>query len=255
MKTNQKLPIADCRLPIKAQRTFVFAGSIANRKSQIVNVRAFTLVELLIVIGIIGALAALIFPVARAVKRQAFLHTAQAEMSQLETAIERYKSAYGFYPPCNTNNPLVNPLYFELTGTTNINGTYQTLDGTAAISAGLVGAAFDQSIGGFINCYKPGGDESAARAQNFLPGLKPRQIVENITNGNVPVTLLVSAVGGPDPTYRPLNLRDANPWRYNSSSPTNNPGSYDLWIQLVIAGKTNLICNWNQQVQINSPLP
>ena len=46
-----------------------------------------------------------------------------------------------------------------------------------------------------------------------------------------------------------------NPWRYNSSNPTNNPGSYDLWIQLKIAGKTNLICNWSKQVQINSPLP
>ena len=251
MKTMRSV---ECRVSSDEMRV---AGGERSRHGSPVTcyISAFTLVELLIVIGIIGALAALIFPVARAVKRQAFLHTAQAEMSQLETAIERYKSAYGFYPPCNTNNPLVNPLYFELTGTTNINGTYQTLDGTAAISAGLVGAAFDQSIGGFINCYKPGGDESAARAQNFLPGLKPRQIAQNITNGNVPVTLLVSAVGGPDPTYRPLNLRDANPWRYNSSSPTNNPGSYDLWIQLVIAGKTNLICNWNQQVQINSPLP
>ena len=46
-----------------------------------------------------------------------------------------------------------------------------------------------------------------------------------------------------------------NPWRYNSSSPTNNPGSYDLWVQLSIGGKTNLICNWSKQVQINNPLP
>jgi len=47
-----------------------------------------------------------------------------------------------------------------------------------------------------------------------------------------------------------------NPWRYNSSNPTNNPGSYELWIQLVFApGKSNLICNWTKQVQINSPLP
>ena len=46
-----------------------------------------------------------------------------------------------------------------------------------------------------------------------------------------------------------------NPWRYNSSNPTNNPGAYDLWVQLSISGKTNLICNWNKQVQYNSPLP
>jgi hypothetical protein len=62
-------------------------------------------------------------------------------------------------------------------------------------------------------------------------------------------------VGGPDAQYQPLGLPDVNPWRYNSSSPTNNPGSYDLWIQLAFGGKTNLICNWSKQVQINSPLP
>jgi hypothetical protein len=50
-------------------------------------------------------------------------------------------------------------------------------------------------------------------------------------------------------------VQDLNPWRYNSSSPTNNPGSYELWIQLRIGGQTNLICNWTKQVQINSPLP
>ena len=45
-----------------------------------------------------------------------------------------------------------------------------------------------------------------------------------------------------------------NPWRYVCPG-TNNPGSYDLWIQLSIAGKNNLICNWSEQVQIGSPLP
>jgi hypothetical protein len=35
----------------------------------------------------------------------------------------------------------------------------------------------------------------------------------------------------------------------------NNANGYDLWIQLVIGGKTNLISNWSQTVIINSPLP
>ena len=42
-----------------------------------------------------------------------------------------------------------------------------------------------------------------------------------------------------------------NPWRYAYPG-TNNPGSYDLWVQLDIAGNTNLICNWTKQVQINN---
>lgn len=255
--------MADGRWLIKKQRAVVFPGSIVNRppsavllrradKSQIVNVRAFTLIELLIVIGIIALLAALILPVASVVKKKAFIQTTQAQMAQIETAIDRYKSTYGFYPPCNTVNPMVNPLYFELLGTTNNNGTYQTLDGSATISAAFVTAAFGGSMGGFMNCDKPNADESSPHGQNFLPDLRPNQIARNITNNNVAVTLLVASVGGPDPTYQPLGVQDVNPWRYNSSNPTNNPGSYDLWIQLVIAGKTNLICNWSKQVQINN---
>ena len=81
---------------------------------------AFTLIELLTVISIIGVLAALLFPVLKGVKRQQFIRNAQAEMAQLETAIERYKATYGFYPPDNPGYPLVNQLYFELMGTTVI---------------------------------------------------------------------------------------------------------------------------------------
>ena len=94
-------------------------------------------------------------------------------------------------------------------------------------------------------------------ARNFLPDLKPKQICNftNSTTGVQGVNLLIGSVGGPDAQYQPLGLPDVNPWRYNSSSPTNNPGSYDLWIQLAFGGKTNLICNWSKQVQINSPLP
>ena len=70
------------------------------------------------------------------------------------------------------------------------------------------------------------------------------------------ITILVGSVGGPDQTYQPLGVSDLNPWRYKSSGTlANNPGSYELYIQLVIGGKTNLVCNWSKQVQINSPPP
>jgi len=102
-----------------------------------------------------------------------------------------------------------------------------------------------------------GGGEDASAARNFLPDLKPNQIWKGYTNSPATegVNLLIGSVNGPDVSYQPMNWQDLNPWRYNSSSPTNNPGSYDLWVQLVIGGKTNLICNWTEQVQINSPWP
>ena len=70
-----------------------------------------------------------------------------------------------------------------------------------------------------------------------------------------PTVLLVSLSAGRTQPINRSGVSGINPWRYNSSNPTNNPGAYDLWVQLSISGKTNLICNWNKQVQYNSPLP
>jgi prepilin-type N-terminal cleavage/methylation domain-containing protein len=221
----------------------------------------FTLIELLVVIAIMAALAALLLPVAGAVKKHQYINNAQAEMAKLETAIDRYKAAYGFYPPDNhlssTNPGVVNQLYYELVGTTNtaaVRGdpNYYPLDGQGVnLSGSYVSQAF--GVGGFLNCSKSGGGEDATVAKDFLPDLKPNQTT--VISNKVQVTILITAVGGPDTTYQPLGVQDKNPWRYISSNPTNNPGSYDLWVQLSIAGKTHLICNWNKQVQVGSPLP
>jgi prepilin-type N-terminal cleavage/methylation domain-containing protein len=222
------------------------------------HVAAFTLIELLIVIAIMGILAGLIFPVTGAVKRRQYINHTQAEMAQLETAIDRYKAAYGFYPPDNPGNSLTHQLYFELVGTTynTSNSVYQTLDGSAQMSASQFINAFGPGVGGFMNCTKSAGGEDSSAARNFLPELRPNQMAA-LTNSPVTFTnmVLVASVGGPDATYQPLGAQDVNPWRYNSSNPTNNSGSYDLWIQLSIGGKKNLICNWTRQVQIGIPLP
>jgi prepilin-type N-terminal cleavage/methylation domain-containing protein len=271
MKTK-KFPIGNARdMRRDAQGEFVLTPpsgaprrQIRNPQSAIRNRSAFTLIELLVVIAIMGILAALIFPVLNAVKKRQYINHTQAEMALLETAIERYKAAYGFYPPSPTNPPtagkpstFVNQLYYELVGTTNNNGVYQNLDGSAPIKASDVPIAIP-GVGGFVNCTKPGAGEDAAAARNFLPDLRPKQRA-TLTNSPVTYTnvILVASVGGPDSAYQPLGpgTLNLNPWRYNSSSPTNNPGSYDLWIQLSIGEQTNLICNWTKQVQVNSPMP
>ncbi|HUB87019.1 MAG TPA: type II secretion system protein [Verrucomicrobiae bacterium] len=212
---------------------------------------AFTLVELLTVIAIIAVLASLGIVVAGRVKRTAYINKTQAEMAQVESAIENYKTDYGFYPPVNTNcpnYPFVNPLYYELAGTTNntLANTFVTLDGSSTISTNLVISTF--GIGGFINCNKVGQSmEDSRMAKNYISGLNPNQFGTNSAG----IELLVGSVGGPDPAYTPLAGSTSNPWRYRYPG-INNPNSYDLWIQLVINGQTNLICNWNSQVQINN---
>ena len=236
--------------------------------------RAFTLIELLVVISIIGVLAGFTVAGLKAFKRTAVINQTKAELAQLETAIDSFKAAYGFYPPSNARynpaNPatrddaMFNPLYFELLGTTNNNpsnpgnGTFYTLDGSASIKASaLMALTTPLGVGGFINCMKSGAGEDAPAARSFISGLKAKQFWIDVTNSVDivhPVTLLIASVGGPDQNYQPLNASGLNPWRYVSPG-VNNPNSYDLWIQISIGGKTNLICNWSKQVQLGSPLP
>ena len=229
-------------------------ASAQNSKFKIQNHRAFTLVELLAVIAIIGILAAMLLPVGVLVKKTAYINKTKAEMELVKTAIERYRDTYGFYPPSNPNSALNNQLYYELIGTTNNGVNYVALDGSAQIPVASVNTAF--GTGGFMNCNSANKSREDSRmAQSFLSNLKPQQIATNAVNGVPNVALLVGSVGGPDAKYMPLGSVDVNPWRYNSSNPTNNPGAYDLYIQLMINGKTYLICNWSKDEKINSPLP
>lgn len=61
--------------------------------------RAFTLVEVLVVISIIAVLAAVIFPVFASARRRAFQVTDTSNMRQLYMAISMYEEANGDSPP------------------------------------------------------------------------------------------------------------------------------------------------------------
>ena len=77
---------------------------------------AFTLIELLTVIAVIAVIAALILPVGSAVRRQAFIHNAQAQMAQLETAIEQLQIRLRFLSAGLSQWSLDQPVYYELAG-------------------------------------------------------------------------------------------------------------------------------------------
>jgi prepilin-type N-terminal cleavage/methylation domain-containing protein len=214
--------------------------------------RAFTLVELLVVISIIAVLAAFLIPVAGSVARSRKISVAQSELQQIETALENYKAKYGAYPPSNTNNPAVNQLYYELSGTTNVIAggvpSYQTVDAASTVSVATYINTF--SVGGIVNCSK-GNGEDVVLAKDFLPGLKSNQGIANASN----VVYLVTSVGGPDPIgppplYQPVYNFNGNPICYNSVNPTNNPNSYDLWVDLSFSHKINRVSNWSTRPEI-----
>jgi len=239
----------------------------------------FSLIEMLVVIGVIGILSSLIFPITKAVSRNRIKSRTRAELEQVVTGIEIYHSKRGQYPPDNhypngAVNPYVNQLYYELAGTTNSNGDhYQTIDGrmswaTAAAIHSVLSPGFAPSAGvsGFANSRAGGSVEEGSTVINCLKGTLRSDQIASIGN---PLSLNVLVGSVPLPPGLPLkqwpNL-PPNPtpypgsaqivvnsptapwycaWRYNSSSPTNNPGTYDLWIDVIIDGKTNRFSNWS----------
>ncbi|MDP2136628.1 MAG: prepilin-type N-terminal cleavage/methylation domain-containing protein [Candidatus Didemnitutus sp.] len=81
-----------------------------KRRPSIFRVRStgFTLLELLAVIAVIGILAALIFPSVGAARKSANRTKTKVQFNQWATAIEGFRSEYGYYPVFHAEN-LVNP--------------------------------------------------------------------------------------------------------------------------------------------------
>lgn len=223
--------------------------------------RAYTLVELLVVMSVIAVLAALTFPAVRGVRISMTRARAKSELIQMETAIERYKDKFGHYPPdariaANADPYALNQLYYELLGTTNVTiggvAYYQTLDGSAQIPAdpNTLKNVFGPSVAGFMNCARTGGEE-AVNAMGFLRGLKPSQFLAVDTPAAF--TALGSGLEG-SLMYQANSGLKINPWRYNVSSPTNNVKSFDLWIDVMAGEKTNRICNWSDKpIVVSTP--
>jgi prepilin-type N-terminal cleavage/methylation domain-containing protein len=222
---------------------------------------AFSLVELLIVIAIIAVISALALSAFSKATNDSIIKRAQAERTMLELAINNYHDQFGFYPPGNASTApsnlvpaLTNQLYYELMGSMTNNNTtpvsYTTLDNLSTLSSSVVSSTF--GVGGFMNCSKGSGDDKTP-SKSFLSGLKSFQMATNSSGVVVIVTAVNSPGYAPMPGFHPLDgPNSANPWRYLCPG-INNPNSYDLWLQMVVGGKTNLICNWKDQV--NSPLP
>jgi prepilin-type N-terminal cleavage/methylation domain-containing protein len=203
---------------------------------------AFTLIELIVVMAVIGILAALIFPVIGGLKKKALVTRVQTQMKSIESAIETYKENVKIYPPENPGKPELSPLFYELAGTTLNGARFDSGLGIGIVTNTAL--FFGAGVRGFVNVTRGSEDELQA-ARNCLNNLRPNQYLE-VKVGGADGAVLGVADAGPL-MFSNSSGKTINPWRYLSASATNNPGSFDLWVDVLIGGKTNRIGNWSDK--------
>jgi prepilin-type N-terminal cleavage/methylation domain-containing protein len=233
---------------------------IHNRQSAIANPQsfaAFTLIELLVVIGIIAILSALIAGTFGYAMSRARRERVETERETLVAAIQSYKADKGFYPPDNTSNPALPPLFYEITGTTitatNASGPasyFATASGdnlTFAQVTSVFGLG-SSGTGGFANA-----STDATQVKNYLgaaaKSARTGKIPIIVGGVTVPVTVFGVSVLGPV-QLQVVGGGSINPWSYVSTNPTNNSTTYDLWMDVYLSGKTNRFSNWSREPQI-----
>ena len=204
---------------------------------------AFTLIEMLVVIGIIGVLAALILGGASIANSKMKRAKAEAERDALVTAIQSYKNKKGFYPPDNTKSTIMSPLFYELTGTVALGGNYKSPVSGEILSPANITNIFN--AGGFLNA-----SADPSEVLNFAPTIakSTRTASFVIPSTTTTYTLFCITIKGP-PQINTIDGKPFEPydvWNYVSTNPTNNPGSYDLWIDVLYSGHTNRISNWSK---------
>lgn len=105
---------------------------------------AFTLIELLAVIAIIGILAAILVPTVSSARVAANKAKTRTQFAQWASAIEAFRQEYGYYPTFETSGAGLNKVNGNTTGGTNLTAVhrfYETLVGTHRDGTQLTGAA------------------------------------------------------------------------------------------------------------------
>lgn len=217
--------------------------------------QGFTLIELMVVIGVIGLLASMLLVVSPAVTFKSRISAVKGQMMQMQAAIESYHAKYNTYPPdayksTQPFNPAITPLYYELVGTTNevpaggsssVYYDYVAETNGGAVTINCKAVPDFHGHGGFLNS-----DQNGIRPQNFL-GKIPKVVVYNgVRLLSVP-SELPNPIGVliPNPDRNNLSgLAPKNVWMYSASNPLHNKTSYDLWTWVVYGDRKELIANW-----------
>ena len=176
---------------------------------------AFTLIEMLVVVAIIGILAGLILGVMPAIQEKRIRARVHTELQAVATIVESYKEKKGFYPPENFLGSVdLPPLYYELT--------------SSRVAPGSEVAAWSKGVNTNIV------NSNSEDAHNFYPNVRPTQI---FTKDGVSFLAVKT---------RGVNDEDMVTWRYRAgTNAVHNHDAFDLWADVKIGNKKLTIGNWS----------
>lgn len=190
--------------------------------------------ELLVVIAIIAIVAALVVGLAGIASENKKVSRAKAELAKLVTLIDAYQSKVGVFPPDRSSSPGTNSLLYELAGgirdrADDTNPNYITPFGN--ITSNELWTTYGTS--GMLNAIEKDGNADDMKVHRIL-----KDIHKDQTNAVAGHISLVVPVDGPN--------GQPNPWKYlRGANAVHNPDTYDLWVEIVVRGKTITIGNWS----------
>jgi len=196
--------------------------------------RAFTIMELLVVIGIIAVVAGLVVGLGAIASEKKKISRALTERDRLVTFIHSYKAKMGTYPPDHQSNPGVNTLLYELAGairdTNNTVSDPNYLSPFGNVQSNILGASF--AARGILNAVDILGETNDVN--RFMKELRPDQMAQ-VVSGSLSLVVPIDGANGQQP----------NPWKYLAGeNAVHNKDSFDLWVEIKSRGQTRMIGNW-----------
>ena len=152
---------------------------------------AFTLVELMIVVAVIGVIAGIVLAAAGGVQKKAARDQTRTEIKSLMVGLERFRGDFGFYPT-NSGTPSVTVLYPSLsnyvTFKTNQFTNNRVLDPYGypyyyrLVPAGQIGGSGATNMMDFTPEVWSVGADGKSGLTNASPNLQDRNNADDITS-------------------------------------------------------------------------